>query len=152
MIPSFYRTVRLLEPGGRELYDHLKMLERSQWQTREQLENWQIGKIQKLIEYAGLRVPYYRNLFREMDIQPQDFRSFQDFQNLPFITSKELDQHPGELVTDDPEYSLQLNTTGGSTGTPMQFYAEPNFDMWDPALELRGRGWYGVRQGEKVFV
>ena len=32
----------------------------------------------------------------------------------------------------------------------MQLYHEKAFGWWDPALELRGRGWYGVHDGDKL--
>ncbi len=32
----------------------------------------------------------------------------------------------------------------------MQFFKERAFSYWDNALELRGRGWYGVAEGDKM--
>ena len=32
----------------------------------------------------------------------------------------------------------------------MRFFVDKSFHWWDAALEFRGRGWYGVREGDRI--
>lgn len=150
MFPFFYRTLRPFWPGGRILRSRQSELEKSQWWTREQLESWQLEQLKKLIRHAYDNVPYYSELYRSLDIHPEDIKSLKDFQALPFTTKEDINNHQSEFICNDKSLNLVPNYTGGSTGASMQFFMEKNFDWWDPALELRGRGWYGVGEGEKL--
>jgi phenylacetate-CoA ligase len=150
MYPVLYRTFRPFWPGGQELRNRQKELERTQWLPREELETLQLERLQQLIKYAYENVPYYQGLYKSLDIHPDDIKSLKDFQALPFLTREDVNSHQHELVTRDPQHKMLPNSTGGSSGVPMQFFVEKAFDWWDPALELRGRGWYGVGEGEKM--
>jgi phenylacetate-CoA ligase len=150
MYPIFYRTLRPFWSGGKDLRKRQKELDRTQWFSREELEVLQLENLQKLIKYAYDYIPYYHEVFANRDIYPDDIKSFKDFQTLPYLTREDVNDHLNELVTHDPNHNVMPDSTGGSTGVPMQFFVEKAFDWWDQALELRGRGWYGVGEGERI--
>jgi len=150
MYSTLYRAMRLLWPGGLETRRHLRQLERTQWLSRSELEAWQWAKIQQLVRYACQHVPYYRERYQGEGIHPEDIKSWQDFQALPFLTREDVNRHLDRLVAPHWQGKAQPNETGGSTGQPMRFFVEKSFWWWNAALEFRGRGWYGVREGDKM--
>lgn len=150
MYSTVYRTLRPLWPGGKLYQQRQKELEQSQWLSPEDLRSIQLGKLRSLVKYAYEHVLYYHDLYQRLDIHPEDIRSIKDFQALPFLTRQEINDNLDRLVSPELRSLALPNSTGGSTGQPMRFYAEKAFDWWDPALELRGRGWYGVHEGDKM--
>ena len=147
---SLFNSFRPLWHGGRLLSSRRKELDQTQWWSRDQLEGWQLERLKRVVAYAYQNVPFYTNLYRGRDIHPEDIKTIKDFEALPFLTREDIRSHLDDLVTRVPGTKLVRGSTGGSTGVPMQFYTEKAFDYWDGALELRGRGWYGVQAGEKL--
>lgn len=150
MQAHLYRAIRPIWPGGRLLIQRKEELEKTQWLTRGEIEERQLEKLKTLIRYVYDNVPYYRRVYQALDIHPEDIKTFEDFRALPFLTREDIRNSPKDLITSAPSCPMIPNSTGGSTGVPIQFYHERAFGWWDPALELRGRGWYGVREGEKI--
>jgi len=150
--PVLFSAFRPFWPGGQDLRKRQKELEQTQWLSHEELEALQFDHIKKLIKYAYEYIPYYQRVFTNEDIHPDDIKCIKDFQALPYLTRGDINHHLNELVTRNPNHQVIPNSTGGSTGVPMQFYMEKAFNWWDPALELRGRGWYGVREGERIAL
>lgn len=150
MYSQLYRWARQLYPGGKVLNQRLKELERTQWLSQERLEAWQLERIQKVVKYAYDHVPYYHDKYQRMGISPEDIVSFEDFQSLPFLTRDDVNNNLESLVSPELRSIARSNSTGGSTGQPMRFFTENAFSYWDNALELRGRGWYGVYEGDKI--
>ena len=148
--PALYRTARLFYPGGMEKRRLQKELERSQWLPREELEAQRLANLQKMVKHAYEDVPYYHNLFVEMDIHPEDIKTFEDFQALPFLTKDVIATHLGELVSKDFRQKLYMRTSGGSTGEPKRFFVDDAFWRWADVIEWRGSSWYGVREGDKA--
>ena len=150
MYSVIYPMLRLLWPGGLESQKHLRELEKTQWYSRAELETWQLVKLQHLVQYAYEHVPYYHDRYQKEGIHPLDIKSLHDFQSLPILTKKDINEHLDSLVSPHLRSQAQQNQTGGSTGQPMQFFVENSFWWWNTALEFRGRGWHGVHQGDKI--
>jgi phenylacetate-CoA ligase len=150
MYSTGYRAMRLAWPGGLETRRHLRELNSMQWLTRQELEAWQFEKLQELVRYAYEHVPYYRERYRREDIHPQDIRSLEDFQALPFLTREDVNENLDALVSSEFQGKLYSNFTGGSTGQPMRFFVDDSYWWWNAALVFRARGWHGVQEGDKV--
>lgn len=150
MYSSIYCTLKLFWPGGLDVRRKLWELERTQWLSREQLEAWQLVRLQKLVKHAYEHVPYYHDLYRSLDIHPEDIKTLKDFQSLPFLTREDVINHLESLICPELRHQAQTRFTGGSTGQPMRFVIDQLFRRWDLALEFRGRGWYGAREGDKI--
>ena len=84
MYSTLYRAMRLMWPGGPETRRYLRELKRMEGWSRQELDDWQFAKLQELVRYAYEHVPYYRERYQREDIHPEDIRSVEDFQALPF--------------------------------------------------------------------
>ena len=150
MYSSVYRLSRRYWRGGADYYRRQSELEDTQWMTPDELAVWQLARLKRMVRHACENVPYYRDLYGRLDIHPDDIRSVSDFQSLPFLTRDDVNEHLEEMVAPGLRDRAVANSTGGSTGQPMRFYSEKAFGWWDNALELRGRGWYGVHDGDRI--
>ena len=110
-LPAFLKTYRLLK--------------KSQWWTKEQLEDYQMQQLDKLLNHAYENVPYYRKVFDERGLKPKDIQDFSDLQKLPFVTKEIIRGNLHDLKARDyPPTKFEYVTTGGSTGIPLGFYYE----------------------------
>ena len=150
MYSTIYRNAkRFFWPDERKKRRFQRELERTQWLSGPELEVWQLAKIQQLVKYAYEHVPFYRKRFQREGIAPEDIKSLEDFRALPFLTREDVNSHLDELVSSDFAGQLRRSETGGSTGEPTRFYYDDSWSDWDTVLRRRGRGWYGVRDGDK---
>ena len=103
---------------------YFKGLEETEFASAEVLQNLQRSKLRDLLSHAVGNVPYYRNLFRVMKIQPTDICSVLDLQKLPLLTKEMIRANPADFISDTVKDKGLLTkiTTGGSTGTPMCYY------------------------------
>ena len=80
------------------LLRYLKELEGSQWWPREQLQDVQSRRLQRLIRHAYDHVPYYRRVMDERGVRPIDVVGPSDLTRLPVLTKDDIRTHGGEMV------------------------------------------------------
>ena len=78
----------------------------------------QIRKLKKLTRYCYSSIKYYRELFDQVGINPEQVNSIKDLLRIPITTKKELrdrfwDFLPSELP------ACRVSRTSGSTGVPV---------------------------------
>ncbi len=107
------------------LHRLLSSLKQSQWQTSKELIKYQNERLKKLITHAYEDVPYYRRSFDTTGLCPQDIRSVDDLQKLPFLTKDQVRHNIDDLRAQNyPSYRFEPRSTGGTTGEPLRFYIE----------------------------
>jgi phenylacetate-CoA ligase len=110
---------------GKVFRETYAFLQESQWWSREQLEEYQLVQLSKLLQHVYENVPYYRRIFDERGLKPKDIQDFNDLQQLPYLTKEIVQNNLPDLVAQNFSQSkLQYATTGGSTGIPLGFYRE----------------------------
>ncbi len=128
-----------------------KQMEESQWWDREQVTNFQLDRLKKLITHVYQHVPYYRDIMDERQIKTADIATLKDLQRLPFLTKPIIKLHTDELRSDtNPQ--LQRFNTGGSTGEPLIFYIGKERVTHDVAAKWRATRWWGVDIGDPEIV
>ena len=146
-----YRLLRPLWPGGQEIKRYLNELEHTQWLPEDELGALQLNRLKRLVTHAYENVPYYRQRYRRLGIHPHDIKCLEDFQALPLLTREDVRGNIPSMVADNAtRRALLLDSTGGSTGDPMQFYAERSFWRRNMASTRRGRAWHGLGEGAKT--
>ena len=98
-------------------------LQKSQWLSKEQLEQYQLHELKKLVKHAYENVPYYRRIFDERHLKPEDIQQIADLKKLPFLTKEIIRDNLRDLTAKNyTQDELEYVTTGGSTGIPLGFY------------------------------
>lgn len=108
-----------------EFRNTYNLLKKSQHWTKEQLEEYQLKKLNELLTHAYDNVPYYTRVFDDKNLKPSDITNIEDLKLLPILTKKIIKDNLNDLkATNLPESKFEHVTTGGSTGDPMAFYYE----------------------------
>jgi phenylacetate-CoA ligase len=132
-------------------------LKQSQWWSKERLDQYQWQQLKKVLTHAYEKVPYYRKMFDNLEINPHDFKTFEDLQKLPLTSKDVVRNHFNEMIAKNfSSNQLEYVTTGGSTGNPLELYYEKgvsrakewafiktlwdmvDYHFWDKCVLLRG--------------
>jgi phenylacetate-CoA ligase len=102
-----------------------RLLRDSQWWTGAELQAYQLERLSELLTHAYEQVPYYRRVFAERDLHPDDIVDQNDLQLLPFLTKDIVRKNLPDLrARNYPEKRFEKVRTSGSTGEPTTFYYE----------------------------
>ncbi len=127
----------------RKEFDHTQFLSRSE------LEALQLRRMQKLIMHAYENCPYYLRRMTQARFEPAGFRSLKELSAIPILTKRDIQENSSELLAQNyPPELRERNQTGGSTGSPLQFYVDrERFDS-RLASTTRHNQWAGLYPGE----
>lgn len=135
---------------GTRMLKYLKILEETQWWSPAQLRELQNEKLRTLIKHAYENVPYYHCIFQERGLTPRDIETVEDLQKLPILTKNDIRQNLSDLIAKDSNKRKPfLNSTSGSTGEPLQYYATMDCFAIGWASTFRSWAWAGYRLGDK---
>jgi phenylacetate-CoA ligase len=136
---------------GRSTTAHLAQYERDQWLAPEQIEALQLRKLGQLLEHCARHVPYYRERFRALGLEPGDIRSLADYARIPPIEKDEIRANFDALKSETARDSLLYKSTGGSTGLPLRFGYTRESNERRTAVMWRGYRWAGARMGRRTL-
>ena len=135
----------LLSPS--QVWDAYLALDHSQWLDPEQLEEGQLTQLRMLLTHAMARVPYYRDLFRQRGIRPDDIRTMDDFRRLPLLGRRAYQAEAGRMHAEGlPDGMRDVGTvsTSGTSGVPIDVRQTDRVHLWWLAFLLRDTEWSGV--------
>lgn len=142
------RTAFPLWYGWRPLGQHAALLEKTQWWSWPEIQALQMRKLDALLKHAYVNVPFYRRRFDEAGLQPGDIQTPADLICLPILTKREIQVHLQNLLARGiNQRRLLENHTGGSTGQPLTFYQDANYEAWLLADLLRSHRMGGYKLG-----
>ncbi|NLN09388.1 MAG: phenylacetate--CoA ligase, partial [Methanoculleus thermophilus] len=122
---SFTTRALSILPFYNEYKKTYALLCQSRTWNREEIEAYQVEALGRLLDHAYENVPYYRRVFRERELVPEDIATLNDLKLLPFLTREDLQNNLPDLKAKNyPESAFEYVTTGGSTGIPVGFYYE----------------------------
>ncbi|MBD3751704.1 MAG: phenylacetate--CoA ligase [Microbacterium sp. 67-17] len=90
--------------------------------SRGDLRSLQLAKLRRVADWAFARSPFYRRTFAAAGFSPDQLRTWDDVQRIPFLTREEWMQsqadHPpyGELPVAGDDVAIRLHTTSGTSG------------------------------------
>ena len=135
-----------------EVLKRLRFYRKSQNRSRDELRREQNRLLIDLIRYASIHVPYYRNLFREIELDASTFRGIEDMHRIPLLDKETVRTRKDEFLSDQAKrYGLTWDSTSGSTGTPLHFVLSNAVQANKIAALLRSFGWAGYRPGMRTL-
>ena len=138
---------------GRNLTGAVRFLSSTEWLSEKELYDLQSKKLRLLVEHCYNNVPYYKRVFDDLGLTPDDIQSREDLSKIPILTKQIIKENFDDLISLDAGSRQMFDgSTGGSTGTPMRFKEDVN--SWNSlrALNFRGWSWAGFQVGEKLFT
>jgi len=126
---------------------------RSQYWTRQQIEDYQNKRLIEIVRFAGKNVPYYRDLFKQIGFDTLSFRGIEDINRIPLLDKEVIRTRGEELLADDALLrSHRAIKTSGSTGTPLNLVIDQNSRANKSAAFVRAMFWAGYYPYRKRFL
>ena len=103
--------------------------------SRDQLEALQLDRLQKTVRHC-MNAAFYRERFKELGITPDDIRTLDDVQKLPFTTKEDLrNNYPFGLASVPMKDCVRLHSSSGTTGNPtVVLHTQKDLDEWAKAV------------------
>ena len=84
---------------------------------REDLEELQLKRLQRMVEQAYYNVPFYRSRFDELGLRPEHIRSLSDIKYLPLTEKQDLrNNYPFGMFAVPKENVVRIHASSGTTG------------------------------------
>jgi len=143
-----YSRLPLKVRWGKEFFRQLEFLEKSQWWSKEELENFQNERLRLLVKHAYEKSPYYHRIFKENRLLPNDIKRVEDLAKLPILTKDMVRTHFKEMIaTNIDKKSLLRFSTSGTTGEPLIFFSEKRLEFFNFGPYM----WRHYRWGRQGF-
>lgn len=92
----------------------------------------QLKRLKETVKKAYENVPFYKDKFDKAGIKPEDIKTLEDINKLPFTTKSDLrDAYPFGMFAVPEEEIIEIHTTSGTTGKPtVSGYTEKDLEIW----------------------
>lgn len=108
----------------------------NQW-SPEEVDAWQNHRLQQLITHFYTNTVYYKRLFDELGLTPDDIRSKADLAKIPPITKADINRHYEELIPQNiKDIPHKKASTGGSTGKPLKYLLDLRSWSYTTAIKI----------------
>jgi phenylacetate-CoA ligase len=147
-----YPILQIKYPMLNSTVNNLEILNKTQWCTPSEIERFQNQRLQRLLSHAYENVPYYHKIFNTAGLKPTDIKNVDDLKKLPILSKDIIRKNLPDLIPKNYQQSRFIPTaTGGSTGEPMKFYVDVNWQAWNMAAAYRQWSWAGYNIGDKLI-
>ena len=104
--------------------------------STEELRREQLPLLQQTLRNVYDNVTFYRELFDQQGVHPDDVQTLDDLRKFPFTTKDALrDNYPYGLFARPKEEIVRLHASSGTTGKPIVVgYTQNDIDMWSDLL------------------
>jgi phenylacetate-CoA ligase len=127
----------LLYAGGSKIPQHLKTIKQLEFAGRERIQELMNEKLEQLLLHAYNNVPYYQELLPECGVVRDGKVILDNFSSIPVLTKDIIRAQGKNLYSSDYQSRKTYeNTSGGSTGEPVRFIQDRQYDDWNIATKL----------------
>ena len=126
---------------------------RCETMSRDELQQVQLERLQASVNRACENVAFYKRVFDQLGISPEDIRSLDDLARLPFTTRKDLrDGYPYDTFAVPLRDVVRIHSSSGTTGAPtVSGYTQKDINNWSE-LAARTLAAGGVEKEDVVQV
>ena len=101
----------------------------------------QLKLLQNSIKNVYENVPFYKELFDDANLKPEDIKTLKDIEKIPFTTKTDLRAaYPFKMEAVPEEEIVETHSSSGTTGVPtVSEYTKKDIDTWGEIV-ARGLG------------
>lgn len=147
VIVPVYDSVR-----GTDRHKYGQYMDKTQWLSTEEIKKIQLKNLKALINHAYSTVPYYNQLFKEVNLHPSDFNKIDDLLKLPTLTKLNIQNNKEILLSQNIPQNQLISYHSGGTGNPIKFFITKDQVSWENAAEYRAYRWADYRLGDKCAM
>src|SRR5690242_11843498 len=134
---------------GRAFEAVAERINESQWWTEQELRDFQLRKLRKIVESAARDVPYYRHRYPPLGLNFDEMEIPQVVAMLPLIGKSDVREGGRSLISERRRGPLFWGSTSGTTGAPLGLYQDLAAVNRENAFIWRQLAWAGLRRGER---
>lgn len=124
--------------------------EESQWYPLEKLIAYQEQRLKEIITHAYDNVPYYRDLFSNLKLAPDDFNKLSDLQKIPILSKTDLRNNFERLQAKNKnKYHPKILHTSGTSGECVSFLVDKPSNVLEFVYYWRYWNWAGYHLGDR---
>jgi phenylacetate-CoA ligase len=103
--------------------------------SEDGLKALQFERLQKTVRHC-MNSPFYQQKFKELGITPDDIKTLDDVQKLPFTSKEDLrENYPFGLACVPMKDCVRLHSSSGTTGNPtVVLHTQKDLDEWANAV------------------
>lgn len=131
------------------LTNNYLFLKASEKWSLEKLQAYQLLKLQALVTFCYQTSPYYKTIFDEIGLKPEDIQSLNDIKKIPILTKHELIHYNATIHTSKKIRKKFKASTSGTSGSSLTFWKDEHADSFNRASIFRGYSWYDVNPWER---
>ncbi len=140
----------LLRLSGSEIPKALKHIERMHTMDSDELKKIQKSRLSFLLLHSAKHVPYYREILSRCGVVQNSNVNLSFFDKIPILTKNIIRQQGKHLCSDDyGRRKAYSNTSGGSTGEPVEFIQDKFYCDWNIANKIYYKKINGQEIGDK---
>ena len=145
-----FRDKLLLNKEFRNCYSNL---ENREGIAPAEIKEYQFNQLKQILIYAFQNVPYYTELFNEINFRPENLNSFDDIKVIPFLTKEIIRDNFDKLISvKKVNGGCYRTTTSGSTGKPLEMLLDYNSFFKENAFIYFFRKELGYRYIDKLVT
>ena len=121
--------------------------------SRDEIHQLQSQRLRALVRHVYDNVPFYRRKMDERGVKPQDIRTAEDIDLLPFTEKSDLrDHYPFGLLAVSRREIVRMHASSGTTGKPtVAAYTREDLDNWTE-LTARSLALAGIDDTSVVHI
>ncbi len=127
----------LLYLSGSKIPRNLKEIKTVSNFSDERIKDYQQEKLRKLLLHSWGHVPYYKKTLEAAGVVKNEIVYLENFNKIPILTKDIIRREGKNLYSDDyKKRGFYENTSGGSTGEPVMFIQDKEYDEWNKASKI----------------
>lgn len=113
--------------------------------SADEMHHFKCMRLRRIIRHAAERVPYYRQLFPKIGLDPQKIQSIEDLAQVPILPKRQVQERIADFCSEDMSgMRTHLAHTSGTTGTGMVFPITLQAEQEQWAVWWRYRSRFGI--------
>jgi phenylacetate-CoA ligase len=134
---------------GFNLKKMMDFVNENQYWSKDQIYDYQLRHLRKIVRHAYANVPYYRNVMQTKGMHPDDIKSLDDLSHFPVISKEDIIANYSDFLSRDYQrYQPWVKSTGGTTGVPFKYYNDAKSWGLNWATKIRAFQWGGYHLGK----
>jgi phenylacetate-CoA ligase len=135
---------------GTRIFPNYREILSYQTADREDISRRTHEKLRRLLLHSWRHVPYYRDILPTCGVIRGGEVKLERFSEIPILTKEIIRREGDRLYSDDHLQRRSFsNTSGGSTGLPVRFLQDKEYDEWNIATKLYFNACLGKEFGQR---
>ena len=136
-----------------QVNESVKIINFGETANLDAITEFRLQALKKLIQYASINVPYYRDLFAKIGLDSGSIENLQDLEKIPVLTKDDIRLAGTSLQSLEIKKILYSSArSGGTTGEPITSYLNRKAQALGTYASFRGFNWMGWKPGIPVVT